>query len=137
MSHRRSRPDQNRDTETSFHADAVVQAPAHRLARRIRDEKPCCDGGELLVAQVQVLDYDRGQYRNGQAVDEVDQRRQEDQANDVPAESGYGHHSTRPCVCVHDLGASQDSLMIKLHTSTRLRAMSAEPEPRVECWQNR
>ncbi len=86
--HRRERPDRDRQHEAEPRADAVVDAARHALADGVREQEPRGDAAELRVAEAEVLRDDRREHRQRQAVDVVDQRGQEHEPDDPPAQAG-------------------------------------------------
>jgi hypothetical protein len=92
---RRDRPHEDRQREAPLHPHMVVELPRQTLTGRIRDQKPGGDAAELSVGELQ-LTHDHGP-ENGhrEPIDEIDERREKNEADDPPAQAADNRHARR------------------------------------------
>jgi hypothetical protein len=90
MPHGRHRPDDDRQREPPARADPVVKLSRQPLAERVRHEKADGDPRELRIRQSELLADHRPENGDREPVDEVNERGEEDQTDDPPAQPPHG-----------------------------------------------
>src|SRR5262249_4922000 len=98
MEQRGGGPDHNRTHEAAPRADRVEQAARHHLADRVKHEKGVLHGGVVAVRQTQVRRDRALEHGHRLTVDVVDDRGEEDERDDDPAEARnlHAHLMNRP-----------------------------------------
>src|SRR5205085_8068822 len=98
----------DRTDKTAFRAYAIVKLSRKPLADCVSEQKPCDDAAKLSIGETQIACDHRGQHRNRQSIDVVDQGGEKDQADDPP---------TQPSELEPNLGRSRFSSLCVQHYS--------------------
>src|SRR5206468_1306787 len=93
------------------------------LADGVRDQKADRDPRELRVREPKLLTDHRPEPRDREPIDEVDERREENEADDPPAQAGHAGSQSFRAHCTS--GASMPSAANMARALTRVSSYSA------------
>src|SRR3977135_1781759 len=122
-------PKHDRTDETSFSAYAIVKLSRKALANRVGQEKPGNDAAKLCIGKTEIASDHRGQHRDRQPIDVIDQRGEKDQADDPPTQSSELESSLGRCrfssLCVQHVLTAVIGRRVERRTSPTVSERSA------------